>query len=52
MLDTPTAYDENLISDHFWQPEAFDEWIPPKGFVSDFVLFTRGIPAIPSTPVS
>lgn len=38
----PIPYDESQVQ-KFWNSEPFDEALPPKGFVTDFVLALRGI---------
>lgn len=38
----PIAYDEGAVA-KFWDNEPFDKALPPKGFVTDFVLALRGI---------
>lgn len=41
-LPKPIAFDDQKV-DRFWLPEAWDDKIPPPGFISDFVLMTRGV---------
>ena len=43
MIKTPIPYDESQIKDIFWSEEPFDKYLPEKGFLTDFVLATRGI---------
>jgi hypothetical protein len=43
MIETPIPYDESQIKDKFWKEEPFDKCLPEKGFLTDFVLATRGI---------
>ena len=43
-MTKPIAFDENVKGiDRFWQPEEWDDLVPPPGFISDFVLMTRGV---------
>ena len=39
----PVAFDEINIKDKFWQDEDWDCNMPSPGFITDFVLATRGI---------
>lgn len=39
----PIPYTERDVVDKFWQPEDFDPVVPQGGFLSDFVLSTRGV---------
>lgn len=43
MIETPIPFDESLIKDKFWKEEPFDKFLPKEGFLTDFVLATRGI---------
>lgn len=43
MIETPIPFDESQIKDKFWSEEPFDKYLPGKGFLTDFVLATRGI---------
>ncbi len=43
MIKTPIPYNENEIKDKFWSEEPFDKFLPGKGFLTDFILATRGI---------
>ena len=43
MLETPIAYNEDDIKDKFWKHEEFDDYLPAPGFLTDFILTTRGI---------
>ena len=43
MITVPVPYDESQIKDKFWVEEPFDKYLPKKGFLTDFVLATRGI---------
>lgn len=45
-MNKPIPYDEDKIEGKFWVSETWEVNIPPKGFVTDFVLATRGF----STP--
>lgn len=39
----PIPFDEPPMSERFWEPEPYDVCIPEdKGFVTDFILATRG----------
>ena len=42
MIETPVAFDENDVH-KFWKDEPFDKHLPGRGFLTDFVLATRGI---------
>lgn len=39
----PVPYDEDKIQNKFWEGEEWDKNLPPKGFITDFVLATRGM---------
>jgi len=43
MSETPKAFREEHIEDQFWQKEAWDKNLPEPGFITDFVLATRGV---------
>ena len=46
--DIPKAYIDADIPNRFWPHEPFDDALPPSGWLTDFVLATRGI----ETPTS
>lgn len=39
----PQPFDEDLIEDPFWPESDFEDSLPSKGFITDYVLATRGI---------
>jgi len=43
MLEPPTAFKEEDVKEKFWVDEPFDKYLPKPGFLTDFVLATRGI---------
>lgn len=43
MIKPPIPYYEKDIKDRFWKEEGFDKYLPKEGFLTDFVLATRGI---------
>lgn len=43
MIPTPEAFNENDVEEKFWRDEIWDQNLPEPGFITDFVLATRGI---------
>jgi len=44
-MSNPIPYDEGDVEEVFWKPEEEDKVLPSPGFITDFVLATRGIEA-------
>ena len=36
-------FSEDQVKNKFWEPDAWDENLPSPGFITDFILHTRGI---------
>lgn len=36
-------FSEDMTQNRFWKPEPWDDNLPSPGFITDFVLYTRGI---------
>jgi hypothetical protein len=43
MTQPPKAFQEDDIQEKFWRQEPWDQNLPEEGFITDFILATRGV---------